>query len=140
MQAFDFGTVELRMLWASMVLGLVQVTLAVLTSAASGRVAWALGSRDEEGPPMGKVAARFERAWQNFLQTFPLFAAAVLLANALNRHGQMMTLGAELYFYGRVIYLPIYALGIPGLRTLVWSASFAGIILIIIGIWPGNAL
>jgi uncharacterized MAPEG superfamily protein len=140
MHAFDFGTEELRMLWASVVLGLVQVTLAVLFSAASGRAAWALGSRDAEGPPLGKVAARFERAWQNYLQTFPLFAAVVLLANALDRHGHMMTLGADLYFYGRLAYLPIYALGIPGLRTLAWSVSVVGIVLIIIGIWPGNAL
>ena len=140
MHSFDFGTEELRMLWASVVLGLVQVTLAVLFAAASGRAAWALGSRDADGPALGTVAGRLERAWQNYLQTFPLFAAVVLLANALNRHDHMMTLGADLYFYARVAYVPIYALGIPGLRTLVWSVSVIGIVLILIGIWPGNAL
>ena len=140
MHAFDFGTEELRMLWASVALGFVQVVLAVLFSAASGRAGWALGSRDAEGPPLGTVAGRLERAWQNYLQTFPLFAAVVLLANALDRHGPMMTLGAELYFFGRLAYVPIYAFGIPGLRTLVWSASIVGIVLILIGIWPGNAL
>src|SRR5579864_14803 len=76
---------KLRMLWASVVLGLVQVTLAVLFAAASGRAGWALGSRDKEGPLLGKFAGRVERAWQNYLQTFPIFAATVLLANALKR-------------------------------------------------------
>src|SRR5215472_13971529 len=140
LQTFNFGTEETRMLWASVVLGLVQVTLAVLFSAASGRVSWALGSRDEPGPPLGKLAGRLERAWQNYLQTFPMFAAVVLLANALNRHDHMMTLGADLYFYARVAYVPVYALGISGLRTLVWSVSVVGIVLILVGIWPGNAL
>jgi uncharacterized MAPEG superfamily protein len=52
----------------------------------------------------------------------------------------MMTLGAELYLYARVAYVPIYAFGIPGLRTLVWTVSVVGIVLILVGIWPGNAL
>ena len=104
----------------------------------TGRVGWALGSRDEPGPPTGKFGARLDRAWRNYLETFPIFAALVLRANGLGRHSQTLTLGAELYFYGRLVYLPVYALGIPILRTLVWAASFVGIVFILLGIWPGN--
>ncbi len=140
MQSFNFGTEELRMLWASALLGLVQVTLAIVFSTASGRLRWALGARDEPGPVLGTIASRIERCWRNYLETFPIFAALVLLANALNRHDHVMNVGADLYFYGRLAYLPIYALGIPVLRTIAWTASIIGIVLILVGIWPGNVL
>jgi uncharacterized MAPEG superfamily protein len=137
MHSFNFGTEEIRMLWASVLLGLVQVTLAVLAIIISGGMSWAVGSRDEAGPPLGKVAGRFERAWQNYLQTFPMFAAVVLLANALGKHSPTISLGADLYFYGRVAHLAIYALGISILRTLAWAVSIAGLASILFGIWPG---
>ena len=133
-----FGTEELRMLWASVVLGLVQLTLAILAGIASGRLSWNLGARDQEGPPLGKIAGRVERALQNYLQTFPLFATAVLLTSILNRHNATTALGASLYFYARAAHVVIYALGIPVLRTLIWTVSIAGIVLILLGIWPGN--
>ena len=137
MHSFNFGTEEIRMLWASVLLGLVQVTLAVLAIIVSGGMRWAIGSRDKAGPPLGKVGGRLERAWQNYLQTFPMFATVVLLANALGRHGPTISLGADLYFYGRVAYLAIYALGISILRTLAWAVSIIGLVTILFGILPG---
>ncbi len=132
-----FGTEELRMLWASIALGLVQLTMSMVAGLASGRLKWNVGARDEEPPPLGKIAARIERAWRNYLETFPLFAALVLLSAALSKHNAMTTLGAELYFYSRVIHLPIYAIGVPVVRTIVFSASLVGIVLVLFGIWPG---
>ncbi len=44
----------------------------------------------------------------------------------------MTVLGAQLYFWSRLIYVPIYALGIPYLRTLVWTVSMVGIVLLLI--------
>ena len=137
MHAFNFGTEEMRMLWASVVLGLVQLTLAVLAIIASGNMKWAIGARDAAGPPLGKIAGRLERAWQNYLQTFPMFATVVLLANALGKHSPAMALGADLYFYGRVAHLMMYALGIRILRTLAWAVSIVGLVQILFGIWPG---
>ncbi|MEO9078298.1 MAG: MAPEG family protein, partial [Rhodanobacter sp.] len=71
----------------------------------------------------------------NFLETFPLFAVAVLLALALQRHDNMTVLGAQLYFWARLAYVPLYAAGIPYLRTLVWAASIAGIVLVLIALF-----
>jgi uncharacterized MAPEG superfamily protein len=39
-----------------------------------------------------------------------------------------------MYFLGRVVYLPLYALGIPVLRTLTWVVSMLGLIMIIVAI------
>src|SRR5215469_9554859 len=137
MPPFDFGTQEQRMLWASALLGIVHLVLYVVFSGVAGRTGWAVGARDASGPGMGTVGARVDRAWRNYLETFPIFAALVLLATATGKHTAMIGLGSQLFFYGRVIYLPLYAFGIPVVRTLAWSIATAGVIIILLGIWPG---
>ena len=132
------GSEELHLLWASIALGLAQLFAAMIAGLASGRLMWNVGARDQEGPPLGKIAGRVERAWQNYLQTFPIFAAVVLLAAALNRHNASTALGAELYFFSRVAHVVIYAAGIPFLRTIVWTVSIVGIVLVLLGAWPGG--
>jgi uncharacterized MAPEG superfamily protein len=127
----QFGSIELQMLAASAVLGLVQLVLAVLFSVAARGMPWALGPRDSAGAPLGTIGGRMERAFKNFLETFPIFAVAALIATALNRHTVMTVLGAQLYFWARVAFVPIYALGIPVARTLVWAVALIGIVLVL---------
>ena len=66
------------------------------------------------------MAARRSPFFRNFMETFPFFAAAILTAQALNRFSWLTLIGSQVYLIGRVIYLPLYAAGVPGLRTLVW--------------------
>ncbi|MDP3739165.1 MAG: MAPEG family protein [Hyphomonadaceae bacterium] len=133
----DLGSVELTMLWASAALGLVHLLIAVLASVANRGMPWAMGPRDEPAVEMGKTGARLERAYKNFLETFPLFAAAVLIEAAVGHGSGLAALGAQLYFWGRVAYLPVYALGVPVVRTLVWTVAFAGIVLVLAASLPG---
>jgi uncharacterized MAPEG superfamily protein len=133
----DFGSVEMQMLWLSIALGIVQLLLAVMFSLAARGLPWGAGARDEAAPPMGKLGARIERAFKNYLETFVFFAAAVLMANALGKHTAMSALGAQIYFWSRVAYVPTYAAGIPFLRTLLWIASIVGIAMVMRGVWPG---
>jgi uncharacterized MAPEG superfamily protein len=44
-------------------------------------------------------------------------------------------LGAELYFWARLAYLPIYIVGIPYLRTLVWAVSLWGLLQVLEGLF-----
>ena len=46
-------------------------------------------------------------------------------------------LGAQLYFWGRVAFLPVYALGLPVVRTLAWTVSLVGIVLVLLAALPG---
>ena len=90
-------------------------------------------------PPLKSVAGRLERALRNFAETFPLFAAAVLVAGIANRHSWMtvywMTVyGSELYFIARVAYVPLYAFGVRLVRSFVWNAATMGIVLILIAL------
>ena len=75
--------------------------------------------------PLTGVAARLGRASGNFLETFAFFAAAVLMLIFLHKGNEHSALGAQLYLWARVAYLPIYAAGIPFLRSLVWALALA---------------
>ncbi len=119
----------------SILLGLVYVLLAgALVTRARG-VAWNMGNRDGEAPPVPPHAARAQRAAGNFLETFPFFAAAAVAAIAMQRLGDQVELGAQLYFWARVAYLPIYIIGIPGIRSLVWGVSLAGILMTVFALF-----
>ena len=132
-----FGSVEMQMLWLSIYLGIAQLLLATLFSVGRRGLPWGVGARDEAAPPLGRFGGRAERAFRNFLETFVFFAAAVLLANALGKHSPNAALGAQIYFWSRVAYLPVYIMGVPFLRTLIWAASLVGIGMVMRGIWPG---
>jgi uncharacterized MAPEG superfamily protein len=78
-----------------------------------------------------------ERALRNFLETFPVFVAAIFLVHVLGREGALSQWGAGLYFSARVAYLPLYAAGVPLLRSLVWNVAFVGIgLLLLASSWP----
>ncbi len=127
-------TSELRMLAFSIVLGFVHI---ILASHAKSRVygyRWSAGARDQAMPPLAGVAGRLERALQNFGETFPLFAAAVLLAQVADRHNAFTVWGAQLYFWARVAYLPLYAFGVPLVRSLALNVAAAGVFLVLLGL------
>lgn len=135
----DLGSTEMTMLWLSIVLGLLQIAASATMGTSARGMPWALGPRDEPGAPVGKAGGRVERAWRNFIETFPIFAAAVLMSAVLNKHSSMSALGAQLYFWARLVYVPVYIAGVPIVRTLVWAASIVGIVLVLLTSYPGFA-
>jgi uncharacterized MAPEG superfamily protein len=70
----------------------------------------------------------------NLFETLPLFIASILVVHVENLEGPMTYWGAMMYFWSRVIYVPLYAMGIPYLRTLVWVIGIIGLIFLIISI------
>ncbi len=127
-------TLELRMLALSVVLGLAQVVLASHAASLQRGYLWTASSREAPVPGLTGVAGRLERALRNFMETFPLFAAAVLMAHAAGRHGWMTEWGAQLYFWARVVYVGLYAAGIFLVRSLVWNVAALGIVLILLSL------
>ncbi len=123
--------VEMRMLGWSMCLGLVYVFTAAVLATQQRGLKWNAGNRDAQAAPLTGAAARAGRANSNFLETFPFFAAAVLGVCSAKLTSPHTVFGAELYFWARVVYLPIYIVGIPYLRTLVWAVSFWGLLQLI---------
>jgi uncharacterized MAPEG superfamily protein len=131
------SSMELQILFCAILLGLVQLLLAVLASVGARGMPWALGPRDEPGAPIGRFGGRLERAYRNFLETFVFFAAAVLLAHALGKSTANSVLGAQIYIWARLLYVPAYVFAIPFLRTLIWTAGLVGILMVLSAIWPG---
>ena len=121
-------TVEISMLAWSIALGLFHVLLGAALMTRQRGMKWNASSRDGEAKPLVGVAARVERGLRNFLETFPFFVAAVLAVVLTQRTNAETALGAQVYFWARLAYLPIYAAGIPYLRSLVWVVSFWGLL------------
>jgi uncharacterized MAPEG superfamily protein len=131
------GSAEMQILFCAILLGIIQLFLAVLTGVRSAGLAWAAGPRDETRAHPGKIAGRLERAFENFLETFPFFAAGVLLVHALDKSTHTSVLGAQMYIWARVLYVPAYVIAIPFVRTLIWTASLVGILMVLAAAWPG---
>ena len=121
-------TIEIQMLAWSVALGLVHVLLAAALMTRQRGMQWNASARDGEAKPLTGVAARVERASKNFLETFPFFAAVVLAVAVSGRMNADTALGAQVYFWARLAYLPIYAAGIPYLRSLAWTVSLWGLL------------
>ena len=124
-------THDLVMLGWTLVLGLVQLVVAALAKRTQEPSGWAAGARDKPQPEYQGVAGRLDRAHRNLMETLPLFIGAVLLSHAAGRDGGLAAWGTSLYFWGRLVYVPLYAAGIPYVRTLVWLAAFVGICVIV---------
>lgn len=124
-------SIETTMLVWAIVLGLVQIGLAATLSTQQRGLGWNVGARDGTPAPLTGVAGRLDRAAKNFLETFPFFAAAVLAVMFTQRGDAQSALGAQMYFWARLVYVPLYAAGIPYLRTLVWVVSLAGLLMVL---------
>ena len=126
------ASIEIQMLLWSMVLGLLQLVIATSMATRDQGLAYNLSPRDLPPPPVKPLTARLMRAFHNFRETFVYFAVAILIVTLLGKEDSTSSLGAMLYFGARVVYVPIYALGIAVLRTLIWAISVVGIVMVLI--------
>ena len=127
-------TTELMILGWALVLALVQIALAGALRTAETGIAYNMGPRDAAAPPTRPITARVQRAQANLFETLPLFAAAVLIAHVAGREGELTLWGSYAYLGARVLYLPLYAFGVPVVRSLVWGVGLAGIVTILVAI------
>ena len=88
-------------------------------------MAAAMGNRDAT-PDCSGFPARTERAARNMLENMVLFSALVLVASAGGVHSPNVELGARIFFWARIVYIPIYMIGIPVARTATWAISVVG--------------
>ena len=77
-----------------------------------------------------------DQATTNFLETFPFFAALVLIAHVINHHSALTIWGVHLYFWSRLAYLIAAAIGLGLVRSLVcWNTAFIGIVLLFVALF-----
>ncbi|HEY0927480.1 MAPEG family protein [Brevundimonas sp.] len=125
-------TPEFILLAFTLILAVIQIGAAGMARTAELGAKWNAGPRDGENPPPGKLAGRLMRAQSNLFETLPLFIGAVIMAHVAGKDGGTLTfLGTHLYFFGRLIYVPLYAFGVPVVRSLVWLIATAGLLMVI---------
>ncbi|MDP3298828.1 MAG: MAPEG family protein [Phenylobacterium sp.] len=126
--------IELKLLAVAVLIGLVQILWGAAAARRQLGLTWAAGPRDEVRPIDG-VAARLDRALRNFLETFPFFAVAVIVAYLGGKLGDLTLWGSITYVVARALYVPIYAAGIPRVRSLVWFAAMIGLGMVVAAIF-----
>ena len=125
------NSTEVQMLGWSTVLLLVHILVQTLFYVKDVGLAYALSNR-EEGREAGAVASRLLRGVKNFVETYGIFVALVLGLALTGRTGGLAATGALIWFWARVVYVPVFALGVPALRTGVWTVSVIGLVLMMI--------
>jgi uncharacterized MAPEG superfamily protein len=115
-----------------LVLAIVQILAFDFARTGQYGLKWNLSPRDQKDmPPLSDMAKRLDRAQANLYETMPIFIGAVLVAHLSGRADALTALGAHLYLFGRIAYVPLYAFGLSPWRSLVWVVSFVGLLMII---------
>jgi uncharacterized MAPEG superfamily protein len=94
----------------------------------SGMLA-AMGNREDMDDPEG-FAMRTDRASRNMLENLVLFTALALVASIGGVTDPHVELGARIFYWARLAYIPIYMIGVPVARTGVWAIGVIGMGLI----------
>ncbi len=121
-------TSELMVLGWSLILFLAHMAVQSSTAMRDRGSAFNAGPRDDP-KPLGRIAARAERAFANYQETWPVFAALALGLAVTGRSGGFAATGAWIWLAARVVYLPLYVLGVPYLRSLCWAVAGAGLVM-----------
>lgn len=134
MDAMTTAPTEIVILGWSVVLFLVQLVLQAVASVAEFGPPYAFSPRDEPRQFKKPVLGRLSRAFYNLLETYPIFVALALALAVTGKTGGMGANGAMIWFWARVVYVPVYAAGIPYLRTLIWAIAAIGLIMMLIAL------
>jgi uncharacterized MAPEG superfamily protein len=97
----------------------------------SNKLAEALGPRDHPRP-YTVMGGRAARALANMQEALPVFLTLALLNLIVGTAAAMAVTGAWVFLIARVIYVPLYLAGIPGLRTLAWAAGWVGLVMMLV--------
>jgi uncharacterized MAPEG superfamily protein len=122
---------ELTALAATILWGFIQLVAAAQVANAQYGLRWAASPRDIEMPPLKRIAGRISRNFRNYMETFPFFAAAILIAQTAGVHNELTHWGSIAYIGGRIAYTALYVSGIPLVRSLFWNIAAFGMLAVL---------
>jgi uncharacterized MAPEG superfamily protein len=107
----------------------------VLVQATVGNIELPFGylftSRDKPAAARGLLFGRATRALANYVENLTPFVAVALALMVTQRTGGPGALGATLWILARIVYIPVYVFGIIYVRTLVWTVSIVGLVMML---------
>ncbi|WP_342360330.1 MAPEG family protein [Terrarubrum flagellatum] len=125
------ATTEISVLGWSVLLLLVQIVAQTLSLVKDAGLGYAMSPRDAN-PAITDLTKRLTHALRNFAETYAAFVGLALALVVTGKAGGLGATGALVWFWARVIYVPLFAIGVPGLRTAVWTVSIVGLVLMLI--------
>ena len=123
--------VELKILAYSAVLLVIYILAATQLKTAQYGLKWNMGPRDEGVAAPNLMTGRLIRAQANFLETYPIAIIALLGVVIAGRAGPATALGGWIWLGARVVYIPLYWLGVPVIRTICWGVSIVGLFMVL---------
>lgn len=123
--------VELTIIAWGMILLLVHIFAAAHVKTKQYGAKWNMGARDESLPPLNPLAGRLARAQANFMETLPIAIVALIGVVVAGRSSEWTVLGGWIWLAARVVYLPLYAVGVPVIRTIIFMASLVGLLMVL---------
>ncbi|MEO0682711.1 MAG: MAPEG family protein [Pseudomonadota bacterium] len=122
---------ELTILGLAALLSALQLIALSVTANLNVSQTWLAGPRDKPYD-MPAVVGRMMRAQTNMFEALAMFAPAALVVALTGASSGFTAACAGAFLVARVVYVPLYALGIPYLRSLVWMVGFIATILMLL--------
>lgn len=117
------------LLW-SVLLAFAQVVLAASGATLQVGLPTLAGNR-QAMPELTGWVGRMQRAHRNMIENLVLFTALVLIVVVAGKGNAITLMGAQVFFWARLAYVPVYGIGIAWLRTGVWFVSVIGMGMIV---------
>jgi uncharacterized MAPEG superfamily protein len=97
----------------------------------------AIANPSPNDTPQSPWARRLMAAHTNTVENLVVFAALVLAAQDLNVNlaTPTTTVACQLFFWSRLVYVIVYTLGIPVLRTLAFVGGFVAQVLLVLALF-----
>ena len=123
-------SVELSMLVYSTALLIVLVLIQATVGVQAQGLQPMAGSRDNLPEPK-PFQARTKRLVDNHREGLTIFAPLVLAAALAHVSNSWTVLGAELFFWSRVVHAGLYLAGVPMIRPLAWVVGLVGTLMVL---------
>ncbi len=118
-------TPELLLLLYSVILTFILIMIPAGNALISNGAAAQGGPRDNLPEP-SVLNKRATRLSNNMLENMVLFAPLVLMAHVADASNATTLLGAQIFFYARIVHAVVYLAGLPWVRPLAWVVGVVG--------------
>jgi uncharacterized MAPEG superfamily protein len=101
------------------------------TAGGPGKLAENLSNRDHMRP-FTVHGERAARALANMQEAMPVFLGVALMDMIVAPEAPMVTTGALVFLIARALYVAVYIAGVAVVRTLLWVASWVGLVMMLL--------
>lgn len=98
-------------------------------------MAGAMANPSRKDKPQSDWAQRLYFAHTNAVENLVVFAALVLVLDAVNRSTEATAIACAVYFWARLAHAIVYTMGVPVLRTLAFTVGFAAQVVLFVAIF-----